>query len=148
MIDICYTLCKGGWWSDGAVVFALNSGAGREWETGLLRYAGTRFLDRPVDGREVMDFAHDLDSISDDENDDLGYYLFACLLCLVGSAMESSMSAEDRESWQRTSMTGQLVSHTHKLRLSVDYPSPGDRLRGTYRGRSCLGGGVEVSWID
>lgn len=40
-------------------------------------YAGTRFLDRSVDGREVMDFAHDLDSISNNENDDLGYYLFA-----------------------------------------------------------------------
>lgn len=47
-------------------------------------YAGTRFLDGPVDGREVMDFAHDPDRISDDEDDDLGYYIMYLLLtCFV-----------------------------------------------------------------
>lgn len=39
MIDICMLrpmYNKAGGWGDGAVVFALNSSVGREWETGLL----------------------------------------------------------------------------------------------------------------
>lgn len=94
-----------------------------------------------------MDFAHDLDPISDDEDDDLGYYvLVAYLLRLVGSAMESSMLVEDIESWQRTSITGQFVSHTHKLRLSVcRLPEPGRSPAWYLSGADHV---WEVSWID